>query len=524
MSIHGAGAGARSVPPYRFEQSVARVHATTPFEQEQQEPKLKCCKWNFVLPNGDAVTVDVHDQLTKGVRVEALADFRRSSARFAFGRAANPAQDSRSAQHQLTRGERFDHVIVCPYFKTNDSVHFFAAGSQHEHPGMRQRIVAPNAAAQLYAAGVGQHHIEYYEFVVASLQPPRCLLPGVRYVHAMTRGAQAKGNQVGNVGFVLNHEDGVMHGAKLARRSHHDQAPVLSRALVLAGAWVTTLFAWQASAQNTLPAEDLETPRGLALGTGLRASTQGGDALAYNIANLPLDRAYTIEAVSDSRFGDKQWSNGASLVDASTSPVAAGLNARGTFSTSDQGYKGFDGRLALAVPLGDVISLGIGGRFLSLRPQESLPEGSPPLEDNVDPRLRRVTLEAAARVTLFKILDLSVTGANLVRTESPLAPQRINGSAAFRFGSGLSLGGDVLADLSTLDSAAFLAGGGIEYLAAGVAPLRLGYRYDEIADAHAMGFGVGYKGSAFSAEVGLLQEVTGSKATRVTSVVGYRVR
>src|SRR5262245_40470103 len=119
-----------------------------------------------------------------------------------------------------------------------------------------------------------------------------------------------------------------------ARRARAQRAFVLTRALLWAGA--ACAIAPTARAQpcptrhacdDQLPAT-AETARGIALGTGLRASAISTSALAYSPAALALGNLYHIEANVEYLSGLNTVALGGAAVDSSTSKLGAGIAIR----------------------------------------------------------------------------------------------------------------------------------------------------------------------------------------------------
>ena len=67
-------------------------------------------------------------------------------------------------------------------------------------------------------------------------------------------------------------------------------------------------------------------------------------------------------------------------------------------------------------------------------------------------------------------------------------------------------------------------GGGFEYLTQGVAPIRIGYLWDQGRHQHAISGGIGYLNKQFSVQLSLRQYVAGSKDTTLFSAVQYFVQ
>jgi hypothetical protein len=264
--------------------------------------------------------------------------------------------------------------------------------------------------------------------------------------------------------------------------------------------------------------ESLETPRGLALGTGVRASAVSTAALAYNQAGMPLSKLYHLEGLVGFAPSTGLWTLGASVVDSNTNNLAAGLAFRGLIGSEDDGYSGLDGQLALAYPLAEFLSLGLGARYVWLTTNAQLPEG---MDDTL---VQGFTLDASVVVQPVDGLRIAAYGSNLIDLESSLAPLQVGGSAAFTYESVFTIGADVLVDLTTFEQAQILAGGGVELLAAGKVPIRLGYVFDSGRQIHSVSGGLGYLDTSWGAELSLRQDVAGASDTAILASFRYFVQ
>ncbi|MET0385217.1 MAG: hypothetical protein ABW321_04625, partial [Polyangiales bacterium] len=81
-------------------------------------------------------------------------------------------------------------------------------------------------------------------------------------------------------------------------------------------------------------------------------------ALAYNPAALVVGRLYHVEGSVDYMPDLHTVALGGAVVDSSTGRMSAGLALRG-FVGGEGSLGGIDGRIALAFPLSDAISLGV---------------------------------------------------------------------------------------------------------------------------------------------------------------------
>lgn len=261
----------------------------------------------------------------------------------------------------------------------------------------------------------------------------------------------------------------------------------------------------------------METSRGIALGTGVRASAVSSAALLYNAASMPLARSYHIEGTGTYEPQAGRIGVMAAATDSMLNEhFAAGLAVRGIFSDGEQGYSGFDGRLGLAVPIADVVGIGLAGRYVSLS-NEAVPAGMSDTAPN------GFTMDASLRVTLAERIHIAGLVYNFIDLHSPLAPVTVGGSASFQLMDSFTAGADVLFDTSTYDSAKAQVGGGIEYLASGAIPIRAGYFYDAGLNVHAVSGGLGYVSRLIGIDFAIRQQVTGDKDTYLITTLRYFV-
>lgn len=263
---------------------------------------------------------------------------------------------------------------------------------------------------------------------------------------------------------------------------------------------------------------NLESARGLALGTGARASSLSTSALAYNPAGLVVGRLYHVEGLVDYMADMKTVALGGAIVDSSTSRLAAGISFRG-FLSGQTGIGGFDGRVGLGFPLSQAISLGLSGRYINAKREG---EGVEVLPEAVR-AVKGFTLDAALRVAPIPTLMLYGAGYNLIGLDSVYAPLTFGGGAALALADLAVLGADVLVDVSSYDSAAVTLGGGVEFFAAQVVPIRAGYSYDIKREQHTLALGVGYTDRSVGLDLSLRQDLGGQGDTRIMGAFRFFV-
>ena len=257
-----------------------------------------------------------------------------------------------------------------------------------------------------------------------------------------------------------------------------------------------------------------ETARGLGMGMGGRASAMGTSALAYNAANLPLARLYHAETYVGYFPSSSAWNFGGAVVDSVSNKVAAGLSFHGIYGGGDRNYRGYDGRLALSMPLSRAIAVGVTGRYIRVRSRSQNSEG-----ERIGPGLKAFTMDGSIRLTPTEGLHIALLGYNLIRTDSPLAPLQLGGGVSYAIGGVFTLAGDVLVDMSTHESAEMLFGFGGEYLVADTVPVRVGYRRDNGRDHHQFTAALGYVDQKFGVDAAIRQDIGGPGDTRETQIV-----
>jgi hypothetical protein len=313
----------------------------------------------------------------------------------------------------------------------------------------------------------------------------------------------------------------------LPHASHSGLRSVATRVTRLAAACVLALLATSVAhatppcqllgAKCPLPMND-ETARGLALGTGARASAISTSALAYNPAALALGHLYHIEGVVDYIPQLHSVALGGAVVDSSTSKIGAGVGLRGFLSGTD-GVGGIDGRIGLALPFSDAVSVGLSGRYLNLKSDTKLGTGGTASKTLA----QGFTMDAAFRVQPSQIFQLELAALNFIDLGSSYAPLYLATSAGISLGEVVNIGADLLVDTSSFKKPDYTGGGGIELLVANVLPLRVGYAVNTQRQLHTISGGLGYTDKLVGFDLSLQQQVSGGDATRVIGSLRYFV-
>jgi hypothetical protein len=265
--------------------------------------------------------------------------------------------------------------------------------------------------------------------------------------------------------------------------------------------------------------DTMETARTMAMGLGARASATSTSGLAYNAAGLSIGRLYHVESsvVYEPQAG--RFAVGGAVIDSHSGPVNAGVHFRYIHGNGNSGHGGYDGRIALGVPIGENFAIGATGRYVSY-----WREG----QEDADPWAEGITLDASIRVTPIEGLHFAALGYNLIPLPSSLTPMQVGGSASYTIDGTFTLAFDGLADLSTWYNEdgsirpEGLFGGAAEYFT-GEVPIRAGYYYDTGRNSHFISAGVGWMNQELGIDIAWRQQLTDRYDTWLLASVRYLV-
>ncbi len=271
-----------------------------------------------------------------------------------------------------------------------------------------------------------------------------------------------------------------------------------------------------------------EAPRTAGMAGALRAFSNSTDALFMNPANMASSRVYHLAALAQIWPEASRQTYGAAIVDSivSTSRLAGGLAASWTGQDpSGVDRSAFDVRFALAFPFSDHFYLGATGRYLSLK-QNGYPKGlydlAPSLAaggEHGNAISQGITFDAGATLKPIEELAISIVGSNLTNPGTSFLPLMFGGGIGYGT-TDFTVEADGLADFTTYGSTKARAMLGGEYLVGDHVPLRLGYRYDQGAESHAVTGGLGYLDSAYSIDLAVQRVVSGAAATAI--IIGFQ--
>jgi hypothetical protein len=254
---------------------------------------------------------------------------------------------------------------------------------------------------------------------------------------------------------------------------------------------------------------ELELPRTAAMGGALRAFSNSLEALQSNPANLAATRVYHIGGLAQFWTDANRQSYGASIVDSvvSRSRIAGGVSANWLFQDPDGvDRKAMDLRLGMGVPISDKLLVGASGHYLDLK-EDGYPRGRgvlPPSAASAglegESIVKDITFDAGITLRPVPGLGVSLVGQNLTDPGHGFLPLMVGGGVGY--GSSIfTVEADVAADFTTYEETSWRYMVGGEFLAGGQYPLRVGYRFDDGQENHALSAGVGYLAKEFSFDV-----------------------
>jgi hypothetical protein len=286
--------------------------------------------------------------------------------------------------------------------------------------------------------------------------------------------------------------------------------------------------------------------RGVGLGGAARASAQGALAALLNPSGLTLSHEYDIEAV----YGFDVQSLGSTLhlaiADSATNahvamgiyytfvhnsprysyqycPSAAKAGCPPFSLAGDNGRQGHETGLALAVPIGARFSLGLTSKYVTVSTQTNNPDSGMPgapatftLDNSTSAASADgFTLDVGATVRITESLNLGVVGYNLVPLYSIEAPIGLGFGVSYLIAGKLLVAVDAVVDFNKYRDAennrrtTSRVAGGLEYVAAGIVPIRVGVSGDTGLPATYLSVGLGYKHRSFGIDLAYRQQVAG---------------
>jgi hypothetical protein len=305
-----------------------------------------------------------------------------------------------------------------------------------------------------------------------------------------------------------------------------------------------------------------ETPKSAAMGGALRALGTGTTGIYLNPAAIASARVYHIEALTQYTPETRRVVFGAAIVDSVTSRLAGSFSIMGTPIAMDpDGIRRstLDLRLALAFPITDRFIIGLTGRYLDVKQSGGASpsfgfcqsavsgglvdtaSGSGPPHANLscpnhpDPNstqlqdrfalVNAATFDAGLLVKPADNLAIAVIGQNLTYANNGFLPMIVGGGIGFG-GDAFAIEVDGIADFSSwgVPGAAkptARVGGGAEYKAGGIVPIRAGFKYDQGAKLSTVSLGSGYVGPEFAIELSAKRTISNPGATTIFLSFAY---
>lgn len=315
--------------------------------------------------------------------------------------------------------------------------------------------------------------------------------------------------------------------------------------------------------------------RSLAMGDSMRGTATGAEGVLLNPSGLALERKFDASAFYSLRAQSLGHFLHASVSDSVTQQyIAVGLYynywhetphfayALGEGGASTRAFivdgydvvrQGTEAGTVLAIPFSDRFALGATLKYAYLSYTSQLHPGDVPddFAYGQNPAINGdhvvdmgspgnvVSFDIGATVRLFSELRLGVVGQNLWAHGVDM-PTRLGIGLSYKLSETLLFAADAVIDftgtascvaismqnglcIDTKANTTFRIGGGMEYVAGGKVPLRVGYMYDSWLNAHHVSGGLGYLDLAtgFGIDLSLRQQV--SAGTETVALLGLRI-
>jgi opacity protein-like surface antigen len=152
--------------------------------------------------------------------------------------------------------------------------------------------------------------------------------------------------------------------------------------------------------------------------------------------------------------------------------------------------------------------VGVSGHYIDLS-QDGYPRGRNVLPPSAasnglqgETIVKDITFDAGVSVRPAPGLAVSLVGQNLTDPGHGFLPLMFGGGIGYATNV-FTIEADLVGDFTTYADTSLRGMGGLEFLAAGQYPIRLGYRYDDGQGNHALSGGAGYASKEFSFDVSL---------------------
>jgi len=247
-------------------------------------------------------------------------------------------------------------------------------------------------------------------------------------------------------------------------------------------------------------AEDLRnlfSARAYGMGGAYRALGLGTEAVTGNPAAMGLYKSYRVETTGAWNYGQKDAFFGATIMDANTSALAAGLDYHlVSIGRGADRVTAHLGTLAFALPLAESLYIGTSARYLMMDGRR---------EANA------TTVDAGAILKLGQSFTLGFSGHNLIDTRNPELTPYYSGHLGYTSGL-FTLAVDVRADFVTRPETTLTYSGGLEYILGQGFPVRAGYTYDGFTGGSRVGAGFGLMGQGGGVDLAYQHEFGGEES------------
>lgn len=283
---------------------------------------------------------------------------------------------------------------------------------------------------------------------------------------------------------------------------------------------LTLLLSTLAHAQEEPAPESTEAPRaedlrnltsarGYGMGGAWRAL--GVDALAGtgNPAAVAAFRSYRIEMTGGWDWVGKDAAGSVAVLDSATSALGAGVSYQlVSLGKGTQRTTAHLNTVALAVPLGEALMIGVSSRYLLMRGAR---------------QANAITGDAGILVRPGDFLSIGVSAHNLIGTGNPELTRYYSAHAGI-FAGLLTVAADVRADFTTNNRTTFTYSGGMEFLLGQNIPLRAGYTWDGFTRSSQLGLGIGVLTGGGGLDLAYHHEFGGEKGHLVALTFKVQVR
>lgn len=282
---------------------------------------------------------------------------------------------------------------------------------------------------------------------------------------------------------------------------------------------LTLLLSTLAHAQEAAPDTSLEPPaedlrnilsaRGYGMGGAWRALGVGAEAGTGNPAAVAAFRTYRIELTGGWDWVGKDADGMVAVADSATSALAAGVSYQiVSLGKGTQRTTAHLNTVALAVPFGDALMIGVSSRYLLMRGAR---------------QANAITGDAGILVRPSDFLSIGVSAHNLIGTGNPELTRYYSAHAGV-FAGLLTVAADVRADFVTNNRTTLTYSGGMEVILGQNIPLRAGYTWNGFTRASELGVGIGVLTGGGGLDLAYHHDFGGEKGHLVALTFKLQVR